>query len=72
VVGHSLRPTKDLFTAPWCFIIEGQKGADLRPVAAQMRQLLRVNHSRAVLRRAAVYVRDFWRRLLGRIERRCA
>jgi hypothetical protein len=68
-LGDRLRPTIDLFTAPWCFMIQGPKGADLRPVAAGMRELLRINRSRATFRRQALRVRDAFRRVLARMER---
>lgn len=69
VLGQRLRPTVDLFTSPWCFMVQGPQGADLRPVTAELRGLLRVNGRRAVLRRPALHVRDAWRRVLARIDR---
>lgn len=68
-LGQRLRPTVDLFTSPWCFLVEGSKGADLRPTTAAMRELIRINGRGAALRRPALHVRDAWRRLLARIDR---
>src|SRR5581483_443628 len=68
-LGQRLRPTVDLFTSPWCFLVQGPKGADLRPATAAMRELIRINRRGKGLRRPAIHVRDAWRRVLARIER---
>lgn len=68
-LGQRLRPTVDLFSSPWCFMVQGPKGTDLRPATAEMREVLRINRRRALLRRPAMHVKDAWRRLLARIDR---
>jgi hypothetical protein len=68
-LGQRLRPTVDLFTAPWCFIVQGPKGTDLRPAAAELRSRLRINQDSALLARPALHVKDVVRRAVARIER---
>jgi hypothetical protein len=68
-LGQRLRPTVDLFTAPWCFIVQGPKGTDLRPAAAELRSRLRINQDSAPLARPALHLRDVVRRAVARIER---
>lgn len=69
VLGQRLRATIDLFTSPWCFVVQGPKGVDLRQATAEMRELIRINQRRAVLRRPALQVRDTCQRALAWIER---
>ncbi len=67
--GQRLWPTVDLFSSPWCFLVQGPRGADLRPAAAELRAMLRINEERALLRRPILHARDALRRVAARIER---
>ena len=68
-LGERLRPTVDLFTSPWCFLVQGPKGTDLRSAAAELRSRLRINQDRAPLARPALHARDLVRRAVARIGR---
>ena len=68
-LGQRLRPTVDLFTAPWSLLVHGPRGMDMRPAASELRSLLRINQRPAPLRRPALHLADLVRRVVARIDR---
>jgi hypothetical protein len=68
-LGQVLRPTCDLFSAPWCFLLQGPRGMDLRPAASELRPVLRINESPAPLVGSALQVAHFVKRVLSRVDR---
>lgn len=69
-VGQRLWRTVDLFTAPYCFLLQSSKGeAALAAAAQELRELLRINQPRAPLRNASVTLSGLFRRARNRFQR---
>jgi hypothetical protein len=69
-VGQRLRPTVDLFTAPFCFLLQSSQGQRaLGDAAQELREVLRINPPGAPLRKASVTVAGLFRRARNRFTR---
>ena len=66
VVGERLWPTVDLFSSPWCFLLQTTPGEDLEEAAAALRALLQLNRRSPLWRRPLLRAADLARRALGR------
>jgi hypothetical protein len=66
-LGERLYPTRDLFSSPWCFMVVGPGGQDLRQVAAEARVLLQINQRPKLVRLPAQRVAQGVRRVLSRL-----
>lgn len=65
-VGQRMWPTADLFSSPWCFLLQPAPGADVAAAAAELRALLRINRRPPWFRLPAVRTVDLARRILAR------
>jgi ATP-grasp domain len=69
-VGQRLWRTVDLFTAPFCFLLQSSKGqTDLAAAAQELRQVLRINKPPAPLRNASVTLSGLFRRACDGFQR---
>ena len=69
-MGQRLRPTVDLFTAPFCFLLQSSQGQRaLGDAAQELREVLRINPPGAPLRKASVTVAGLFRRARNRFTR---
>lgn len=70
-LGQRLSPTVDMFSMPWCFILEAPAGRvdALRGAAEELRAKLRINSSPAPFKKATLATLDILRRGRQRLER---